>query len=197
MVYYLLPCLSSDNHRDQFDDTLSLVGVAITAYICTLMYIMLLVLLFYNVWNFLYKQGKWKVWTLSLFYVLCVVCLIMRIYVTIYIVCESMSFNVILLLGTAVIKICIGLEQILVIVEIWLKVRQNEEAMTYMKQHTDARAMVNKLVTSKQQVELKVRIIRIVTTVLITIFVLVAFGYGFWFDAEHKDSDVYDLDKRV
>ena len=106
---YILPCLSTDDANNQFDDTSKMVWLAISVYFCTILQCGLLALLIYNIWKFLYKQGKWRVWMLSLFYVLSVICMTMRIFVTYWVVCETNTFSTVLTLGTAVLKIAVGL----------------------------------------------------------------------------------------
>ena len=54
----------------------------------------------------------------------------MRIFVTYAVICETNVFSIVLALGTAILKICVGIVQIMVILEIWLKVRENEKLIS-------------------------------------------------------------------
>ena len=125
---YILPCLDVDSEIDQFETRSQRILVALVAYFCATLFFILLVLTSYNMWKFGYKESKWRVWSLSLFYSLATICLILRIWVNITVVCVSDQFNLWLVLMPAVFKICIGLEQIMVVVEITLKLHENNKA---------------------------------------------------------------------
>ena len=112
----VLPCLDVDSEIDQFETRSQRILVALVAYFCATLYFILLVLTSYNMWKFGYKESKWRVWSLSLFYSLATICLILRIWLTITVVCVSNQFNLWLIIMPAVFKICIGLEQIMVVV---------------------------------------------------------------------------------
>lgn len=123
----LLPCLDDVAHSSQHKDWKSI--IAASSYIVTLVFMGLLFFTIYNVWCFLYKQRKWRVWSLSFFYVLVTLQIILRIYITIYIVCATNKINTFGADVTAVLKVCIGIEQIMVILEIAIKVRESFKSM--------------------------------------------------------------------
>ena len=83
--------------------------MAVSAYICTLMFILLLTFAVYNTWNYLIKQGKWRVFSLSMFYGLTILCLIIRIIVNIMAILVGEWFNVTMVLFPAIVKFCIGI----------------------------------------------------------------------------------------
>ena len=97
--------------------------IALCAYFSAVLFITLFVFLVYNIVEFLIKQKKWRVWSLLLFYGLAFICVVLRIWISIMVVCVTKRWNLLSALSTAVIKICIGIEQIMVIIEIIMKVR--------------------------------------------------------------------------
>ena len=83
--------------------------MAVTSYFCILMFILLLSFSLYNTWKYLIKQGKWRVFSLTMFYILTILCIVTRIFVYILTVYIAEWFNCSLVLFPAVIKICIGI----------------------------------------------------------------------------------------
>ena len=76
-------------------------------------------------WAFLYKQRKWRVWSLRMFYVLATLCVMIRIFISIANVCLSNRVDVFFVIVPVSLKFGVGLEQVIVVVEITLKVREN------------------------------------------------------------------------
>ena len=83
----LLPCLSLPDTTNQFDESYEVVLIAVIGYLSTALFTILFACLIFNIWNFLIKQEKWRVWSLSLFYVLATLDVGLRIWVSIYAVC--------------------------------------------------------------------------------------------------------------
>ena len=80
-MVYLLPSLNyPDNGQYTPRDTLI---VVCTAYTVAALHFGLLMFAFYNIWHYLYKQSKWRVLSLTMFYTLIVGALTLRVYVTI------------------------------------------------------------------------------------------------------------------
>ena len=82
-MVYLLPSLNyPDNYQYTPKETL---WIVISAYIVAALHFGLLIFALYNIWHYLYKQAKWRGFSLSMFYVLILCGLSIRVYVTIYI----------------------------------------------------------------------------------------------------------------
>ena len=80
-MVYLLPSLNyPDNYQYTPNQTL---WIIISAYIVAALHFGLLVFCFYNIWHYLFRQAKWRVLSLSMFYLLIVCGLTIRIFVTI------------------------------------------------------------------------------------------------------------------
>ena len=124
--------------------------MAVSAYICTLMFILLLSFAVYNTWHYLIKQGKWRVFSLSMFYALTIICLATRIFVNVLAIYIGKWFNVSLVLFPAVIKICIGIVQIAVIIEITVRVKESIRMLTVLnkRQRTKARNLISEVIAS-------------------------------------------------
>ena len=80
-MVYLLPGL---NYPDNgvFTPTETLF-IAISAYLVATLHFVLLMFALYNVWHYMIKQEKWRIFSLSMFYVLLLSGLTLRIYVSI------------------------------------------------------------------------------------------------------------------
>lgn len=91
-------------------------------------------------------------------------------------VCVANQFNIWLILEPAVIKICIGIEQIMVVAEITLKVRENQKyinkAQTTPHKTKNGRDKMNELVASQKKVVKCVRIIQICGTIFIAVVLI-------------------------
>ena len=73
-----------DLARDSKDFTLGqTIAIAIVIYGTVIIFTQLLFFCLYNIYYFLYKQGKWRVFPLTVFYILSVAMCIVRIYGTI------------------------------------------------------------------------------------------------------------------
>ena len=73
-----------DLARDSKDFTLGqTIAIAIVIYGTVIIFTQLLFFCLYNIYYFLYKQGKWRVFPLTVFYILSVVMCLLRIYGTI------------------------------------------------------------------------------------------------------------------
>ena len=94
------------------------ITVIILTYISIFLYSTMFGLEIYNMYKFLYKQGKYKIFPLTLFYTLATPVTVLRIMMNIWIVPDAMydllAFDVL----PADFKICIGFSQILVMIEL-------------------------------------------------------------------------------
>ena len=100
----------------------------------------------HNVYFYLLKQGKYRVYPVLLFYLLAIPCTIMRIYSDFYIVLLDIYF----LFGgnfPAALKACIGLTQILMVVELTIRVKQStivfSEAMGQLNVSSISRSAIS------------------------------------------------------
>ena len=83
--------------------------LVLTSYLISLGYFVLLYLAMYNSYYFLYRQKKYKVYPLVLFYVLSIPCIVLRIYHSIWIIENTMYKQVLGFYGPAALKISIGI----------------------------------------------------------------------------------------
>ena len=81
--------------------------IVFSAYFCAILFACTLVCAFYNIHMYL-RSGRWRVFSLSMFYLLGVICLILRIVVNILCVWIAQYFVITLCLFPAVIKFDIG-----------------------------------------------------------------------------------------
>ena len=120
---YLLPCLG-----DYDEKTLGEVNQAwlsFSAYFCAIAFVGLLCFALHNIVQYLVIHGKWKVFSLSIFYLLSVICLGQRIFLSLDGICAAQNLNVVWILFPAIIKMCIGIFQVAVIVEIAVRVLES------------------------------------------------------------------------
>ena len=101
------------------------ITVTILAYLSISIHVSMLFLEIYNVYTFVYKQQKYKVFPVSLFYSIAIPSTILCIYLNLFIVPNEMYKTPILLILPSEFKICIGLSQILVIIELTIRVKQS------------------------------------------------------------------------
>ena len=101
------------------------ITVITLAYLSIILYTGMLVLEIYNVYKFLYKQKKYKVYPVSLFYALAVPCTILRIISNFLIVPDDLYMRTYTVLLPAEFKTCIGFSQILVMIELKIRVEQS------------------------------------------------------------------------
>ena len=107
--------------------------VAILAYASVLLYSSLLCLEIHNLYRYIYLKKRFEIFPLSLFYGLSVPCTIFRIIMNIWII-DIVQYANIFVQGTpAVIKMCIAFSQILVMVELTIRVEQSQINMTEKK----------------------------------------------------------------
>ena len=164
--------------------------MAFVAYLSATLFLILFVLVCYNIWKFGCLQGKWRVWSLSLFYSLTTLCVILRIWISINCVCIANQFNLWLILEPAVLKVCIGIEQIMVVIEITLKVRENQKAIQKVNSYSiNGRLLMNELVASKKKVAFWVKILQIMVTIFITLLSLAVLATLIWENIEYSDKD--------
>ena len=102
----IVPGLKEDN-SPLLDNQLVWVGV--TTYVCLALFILMLVFCLHNIWRYLVRQGKWRVFPLSMFYALSLLMTVERVYVTLFVVKAASSFNLVIILMPAVLKVLIGL----------------------------------------------------------------------------------------
>ena len=170
-MVYLLPSLNyPDNYQYTPTETLWIIT---SAYIVAALHFALLMFALYNIWNYLYRQQKWRVFSLSMFYVLILGGLTIRIYVTILInVAQSKPVILYYLLPMAV-KMSLGLVQILIIIEITLRVREsiNTFALINRRNKLNAQSMINEVLTDQKKADRKVLILQICVLIFCISFI--------------------------
>ena len=123
----LLPCV--DTSTDMFKlDTSRDITVAVLIYISLIAYSLMLALEIHNVYFYLLKQGKYKVFPLTLFYALVIPCTLIRIYYNFNLACSA-AYILLYELFPSLFKICIGFTQILIMTELTVRVDQSMFAM--------------------------------------------------------------------
>ena len=105
-------------------------AVAFSAYICALLFSCQLYFALYNVWHYLIKQGKWRIFSLAMFYILTIICVGLRIFICIFCVFISQYMNIALILFPAIVKICIGIVEIAVMFEISVRIKESINVMS-------------------------------------------------------------------
>ena len=69
-------------------------------------------------------QGKYKVFPLLMFYIFAVLCLAFRVLGNVFATTIALEINLYGLLMPAIFKICIGLVQVMVMIELIIRVNQ-------------------------------------------------------------------------
>lgn len=123
------------------------------------MFILLLSFSLYNTWKYLIKQGKWRVFSLTMFYILTILCIVTRIFVYILTVYIAEWFNCSLVLFPAVIKICIGIVQIAVMIEITMRVKESLYTLSAINKRNrlQAKNFMNDVLASQKRSDRYVR----------------------------------------
>ena len=101
------------------------IGATLIAYLVTAIFIFLLYITVWNTYNFLIKQRKYKVYPLLLFYILSYADILLRIYHSFWMVDVIEYQQIFAVIGVMWIKVCIGIAQILVIVELTIRIEQS------------------------------------------------------------------------
>ena len=142
-MVYLLPDLEYPT-GNQFDKR-ETIWLAVSAYTCAFLFTLLLAFALFNSWNYLYKQSKWRVFLLTMFYILSTLCLALRVVVNIFTVWAAQYFIVTLIVFPAVLKFEIGLVQIAIIFEISMRVKENVTSQSILseKNRKSARTLIN------------------------------------------------------
>ena len=136
---------------------------------CALAFLTLLVFALFNTKRYLYGQGKWRVFSLSMFYILSIISLTIRIITNIFSIWAAqymfVSFSVI----PAVIKVDIGLIQVAIIVEIAMRVRENMKTFSVLtlRQRQRSRNLISDIIASRKKNDIMVRILQVFTAVTI------------------------------
>ena len=94
-------------------------------YFSTVMFVILFAFIIYNTYKYVYGQSKWRTIPLLFFYILAFITVGYRIYDTIYIMQLAEQFTIPTLFIPPVLKMCIGMIQVLVMIEISVHVDQN------------------------------------------------------------------------
>lgn len=168
-MVYLLPDLEYPvENQPQFNDSQA-IWIVFTAYFCILMFLLLLAFALYNTRMYLIKQGKWRVFSLSSFYALTIICTMNRVYVCLMTIRIARWFNVCSVLFPVVIKMCIGLIQIAVIVEITVRVRESISMLSVLnqRQRSRARNFMNEVIASQKRADRNVFYLQILVSVFI------------------------------
>ena len=161
---YLLPDLKYpvDDYPSQFTNA-QVIGVAASAYFCSLMFALLLSFTLYNTWMYLIKQGKWRVFSLSMFYALTILCLVIRIIVNVMTEYIALMFSCALVIFPAVIKICIGVVQIAVMIEITMRVKESLNTLNAINKRNrlQAKNFMNNVMASQKRSDRCVLVLQI------------------------------------
>ena len=188
---YLLPYLEypTDNQPEFTDEQAIL--MAVSAYFCILIFSLLLGFALYNTWQYLLKQGKWRVFSLSMFYGLAIICLSFRILVYVLSVYVAQWLNVSLVLFPAVLKICIGIVQVAVIVEITMRVRESLHLISVMnkRQRLQARNFMNEVMASQKRADCYVLLFRIFVFLLVISILTWTLTVFIRVDQEYRPGD--------
>ena len=107
------------------------IKIILLVYISVAFYAVLLALIIYNSYMYLYLQKKYKIFPLSLFYAFCIPMTIFRIFENIWIVELTKYFFLGVLWTPAVIKQCVALSQILIMIELAIRIEQSDVSMEY------------------------------------------------------------------
>ena len=115
---------------DTNDDCIAMTQgqAVITACICyttAALFVSIFLLALWNTYFFLYKQRKYKVYPILLFYVLSYTCIMLRIYHSIWMVTVLEYDQIIAVIGVTWVKFCIGIIQILVMTELTIRIEQS------------------------------------------------------------------------
>ena len=185
-----LPCLDVSAGNDQYTDEQA-IWLIVWSYFCTLLFFALFCFLVFNIWHFMYKQGKWRVWSLRMFYSLTTLCVLLRIYVSVVNVCISSYFNLTFIFVPVVLKITVGIEQIVVIVELTIKVRENFRSLTRMQNQSTLKAnkIITELVASKKKVARQVRALQWAISVFIILAIAGSTAVFIYKDLLYSDVD--------
>ena len=103
----LLPRVDTSTDDYGLDITKTYIVVSIV-YVSIFAYSYMLWLELHNVYFFLYKQRKYKVFCLTLFYILVIPCTILRIIYNLYTMHVEIDYCIIGNLYPVIFKICIG-----------------------------------------------------------------------------------------
>ena len=118
----ILPGLTTSFWQDDYDSALA---VAILAYLGIVLYSLLLFLALSNTYSFLLKQGKWKIYSLSLFYFFSILCIISRILYAIFVIPIQINFYIMPFVTPAVLKIFISISHVMIMLELSIRVKQS------------------------------------------------------------------------
>ena len=112
---------------------------------------------------YLIRQGKWRVFSLSMFYLLCTVCLGLRIILNILSVEVAQNFDITLTLFPAIIKLDIGIVQVGVIIEIMIRVQESINTMSVLtgRQRQKAQNFINDVIASKKRADRWVHLMQV------------------------------------
>ena len=109
-------------HSINFTDK-ETIWIAFTVYVVFALFLLMLAFCLYNIYWYLYKQKKWRVFPISMFYGISLVLILVRAYLTIFTVHTVHIFGVFGTLMPAVLKVAIGIVQIEVIIELIIRVK--------------------------------------------------------------------------
>ena len=125
----VLPGLLVSRSETDFLSYRQQIILATISYLSAGAFLGLLVLAVHNIIRYLIMQAKYKVFPLTMFYIFAVLCLAFRVYDSLFVAEIALDFNLIGLLLPPVLKIGIGLVQILVMVELTIRVKQGMDML--------------------------------------------------------------------
>ena len=184
IVSNILPSLEwNDNSFTHTQDLF----IAFSIYTVAGIFCLLLLFCLHNIYMYLYRQSKWRVFPLSMYYTMAVVMIVFRIYETIMTVKTTAEWIVLGVLFPAALKFYIGIVEIEVIIELIIRVR---EAITNLKAEQnnsylhEPRMMMQYIQTSQARADLTVKILRGFT---LAVCCVGFFGMGaYYIHAEHQ-----------
>jgi hypothetical protein len=94
------------------------IWIAVSSYVTAACFLGLFVFTIYNIVRYLIMQKRWRTYPLLMFYVLCFFCVGLRMCDSIWIMYLATKFSASMTLMAPILKLCIGLVQVLILVEI-------------------------------------------------------------------------------
>ena len=114
-------------------------------------------------------EKKWQVFPLTMFYVFAVACLAFRVYDCIFLAKLALDMNIVGLLVPPMLKISIGLVQIVVMVELTIRVKQGIEMLVQANESSiivQSELMMSEIMSKQVKFERFILVIRLVVVVL-------------------------------
>ena len=105
--------------------------LAVSSYLLSIIYVLLLMLNIRNIWFILMKQERYKVIPLTAFYMITTLLCIFRIFSVIYVLEWWINMNIVGLLGPAILKLASGVIQVWITIELTMKIHLSIKVIRY------------------------------------------------------------------